>query len=157
MTMGSMFRRAGSTLGTIGGHTLAHGLMVGMTAYQVAGDMRKAREEGRGPIIAGVHSAARNILPLLMTAHIKSISRQMFSWGLISNPAMVAGLAKGAVVGISRTYKSNLESSLPFSHTYQPTQQAYAHMQEGLAAMGNTNWAGSEAAVFSARYMNNRY
>lgn len=155
--IGGLFRGAGAIAGKVATHAGSHALLVAMTGMGIASDIKKAKEEGRSPLRAGISAGATNILPLLMTAHIKSMSRQMLGFALLSNPMMVANAVKGIAVGTHRRYRANMESALPFSHTYQPTAQAYAHMQEGLQAMGNTSWAGSEAAVFSARYLNARY
>lgn len=155
--IGSLFRTASMGIKTVGTHMGGHALLAGLTVMSVGSDMKKARQEGRSPLSAGIHSAAGQILPLLMTMHIKSISRQVLGFSLISNPAMLTNAVKGVAMGGHHRYMANLEAALPFSHTYAPTQQAYVHMQQGLQSMGNTGWAGSEAAVFSARYMNNRY
>jgi hypothetical protein len=133
------------------------GIMVGLSALSVVSDMNHARAEGRSPLSAGIRSAATQALPIMLTAGIKSPVRQMFYMGLLQNPMMLPKAFSATFRFANQKYMNLATSSLPFSHSYTPSAQAYQHMQNSLQQMGDFSQMGSQAASFSARYLANRY
>jgi hypothetical protein len=132
-------------------------LMIGIGGFTAMSEMKAAKKEGKSGAVNTAKIVASQTFPLLLTAGIKSGMRQMLFWGALQNPGAIYKGITGTFRGLQLSQAEMYRQALPFSHSYQATEQAYNHQQNSLQQIGEVSGLGNEAAMFSARYMNNRY